>query len=166
MNKSHIMALLAAFLWLAHTTAALCGDVTGQVSGPNGPVAGAQVTVADSGGNVVGQGTTNDAGMYCIRGVKPGEYKTSLNPPAGAGLQPGVVTRTVPDQGLTENWGTSPTTVAYSSANSPGVCAAWALEGAAIGAAALLVATGAGLGICAAAGACFNDDGHAATASK
>jgi len=169
MNKSYITALFATFLWLAHTPAAFCSDVTGEVSGPNGPVAGAQVTVADSGGNVVGQGTTNDVGRYCIRGITPGQYKTALNPPSGAGLQPGVVARTVPDQGLTEDWAVSPTTVASSSANTPGVCEAW--YGTAgvpiIGAAALLVATGAGLGICAAAGACFNDDGHRpATASK
>jgi Carboxypeptidase regulatory-like domain len=168
MNKSNITALFAAVLWLAHTPAAFCSDVTGEVSGPNGPVAGAQVTVADSGGNVVGQGTTNDAGQYCIRGITPGEYKTALNPPSGAGLQPGVVNRTVPNEGLTENWAVSPATVAASSANSPGACEAW-YAGAGvpiIGAAALLVATGAGLGICAAAGACFNDDGHPATASK
>jgi len=167
MNKSYITALFAAFLWLAHTTAALCSDVTGQVSGPNGPLAGAQVTVADSGGNVVGRGTTNDAGKYCIRGITPGEYKTALNPPAGAG-QPGVVTRTVPNEGLTEDWATWPANVATSSAISPGTCEAWYLSGVALGTAALLVATGAGFGACAAAGACFhdNDNGHAATATK
>lgn len=163
MNKSYITALFASVLWLSHTPAAFCSDVIGDVSGPNGPVAGAQVTVADSSGRVVGQGTTNDAGRYCIRGITPGQYKTSLNPPAGAG-QPGVTTRAVPSEGLTENWAVSPATGASSSANSPGACEAWWLGGAEIGAAALLVATGAAVGACAAAG-CW-EEGSAASASK
>src|SRR5260370_42339769 len=163
MNKSYITALFAALLWVAHTPAAFCSDVTGEVSGPNGPVAGAQVTVADSGGNVVGQGTTNDAGKYCIRGINPGEYKTVVNPPAG--LQAGAINRTVPAEGLTEDWALSPTVVASSSANSPGVCEAFYLGGAAIGAATLLIATGAGLGACAAAG-CFNGPSHPATPAR
>ena len=75
MKKSYITALFAASLWIANTTAAFCSDVTGEVSGPNGPVAGAQITVADSGGNVVGQGTTNDAGKYCIRGSRQASTK-------------------------------------------------------------------------------------------
>jgi hypothetical protein len=166
MNKSYITALFAALLWLAHTPVAFCSDVTGEVTGPKGPVAGAQVTVADSGGNVVGQGTTNDAGRYCITGIAPGQYKTTLNPPAGAG-QPGVVNQTVPKEGLTENWAVAPAAIPTSAADSPGACGAFAGAGVPIiGAAALLVATGAGLGICAAAGACFNDDGHPATATK
>jgi hypothetical protein len=165
MNKSYITALFAALLWLAHTPAAFCTDVTGEVSGPNGPVAGAQVTVADSGGNVVGRGTTNDAGRYCIRGITPGEYKTALNPPAGAGLQPGVFTRTVPNEGLMEDWAMSPTTVASSSANSPGVCEGVDLAAAALGTAALFIAAGAGFGACAAFG-CFEGAEPPATASK
>jgi hypothetical protein len=168
MGKSHIAAIAAlflAFLWLALVPAAFCSDVTGHVSGPNGPVPGAQVTVADASGSVVGQGTTNDAGKYCIRGIAPGEYKTALNPPAGAGLQSGAVTRTVPQEGLTEDWALSPAATASSSANSPGACEAWYLGGAAIGTAALLVATGAALGACAGAG-CFSGSSGPATASK
>jgi len=165
MNKSYITALFAAVLWIANSSVAFCSDVTGQVSGPKGPVAGAQVTVADSGGNVVGQGTTNDVGRYCIRGLAPGQYKTTLNPPAGAGL-PGVVSNTVPKEGLTENWAVAPAATSTSAADSPGACEAWYLSAPALGGAALLVATGAGLGICAAAGACFNDEGRPATATK
>lgn len=156
MHKSNIAAVFMASLWLGLSTAAFCSDVTGEVAGPNGPVAGAQVTLTDASGAVVGQGTTNDAGRYCIRGVNPGDYKTVVNPPAGAGFQPGATTRDVPDQGLTEDWSLSPATAASSSANTPGVCeAAWYAGGAAIGTAALLVATGAGLGACAGAG-CFD----------
>ena len=134
--------------------------MTGEVVGPNGPVAGAQVTLTDANGAVVGQGITNDAGKYCIRGVNPGDYKTACTPPTGAGFQPGTTSSAVPAQGLTENWSLSQTTLASSSANGPGACEPWFLGGGALGpgalgAAALLVATGAGLGACAGAG-CFN----------
>jgi len=154
-RKSNIAVFVVASLWLGLSTAAFCSDVTGEVVGPNGPVGGAQVTLTDASGAVVGQGTTNDAGKYCITGVNPGDYKTVVNPPAGAGFQPGAVTRSVPAQGLTEDWSLSQATIASSSANTPGACEAWFAGGAAIGTAALLVATGAGLGACAAAG-CFN----------
>jgi hypothetical protein len=156
MNTSHIAAFLVVPLWLALAPVAFCSDLTGDVLGPNGAVAGAQVTVTDSGGNVVGQATTNNAGEYCITGLSPGDYKTALNPPAGAGLQPGAVNRSVPAEGLTEDWSLSSATIASSSANPPGACGgAWYLGGPAIGGAALLIATGAGLGACAGAG-CFS----------
>ncbi len=163
MNKSSTAALLLASLWLGLSTAAFCSDVTGEVAGPNGPVSGAEVTLTDANGAVVGQATTNDAGHYCIRGVNPGDYKTSVTPPAP--LQAGVTPRSVPAEGLTEDWSTSPTTIASSSANSPGVCeGAWWAGGGPLGAAAVLIATGAGIGACAAAG-CF-DGPHNSTPSK
>ena len=155
MRKSNIAVFTLASLWLALSTAAFCSDVTGEVIGPNGPIAGAQITLTDPNGAIVGQGTTNDAGKYCITGVNPGDYKTACTPPTGAGFQPGTTTRSVPAQGLTEDWSLSPTTLASSSANTPGACEPWYLGGAALGAAGLLIATGAGLGACAGAG-CFN----------
>ena len=127
MSKSFVAAFFLASLWLAHAPVAFCSDVTGEVVGPKGPVAGAQVTLTDAGGAVVGQGTTNDAGRYCITGVAPGDYKTALNPPAG--YQPGATSSAVPAQGLTEDWSLSSATVASSSSNSPGACAAWYLGG-------------------------------------
>lgn len=163
MSKSFVAAFFLASLWLAHAPVAFCSDVTGEVVGPKGPVAGAQVTLTDAGGAVVGQGTTNDAGRYCITGVAPGDYKTALNPPAG--YQPGATSSAVPAQGLTEDWSLSSATVASSSSNSPGACAAWYLGGGPLGAAAVLVATGAGLGACAGAG-CFSGPSHAATPSR
>jgi Carboxypeptidase regulatory-like domain len=164
MRKSSIAVFTLTALWLALSTAAFCSDVTGEVVGPNGPVAGAQVTLTDANGAVAGQGTTNDAGKYCITGVNPGDYKTACTPPTATGFHPGANNRSVPEQGLTEDWSLSPTTVASSSANTPGVCEPWYLGGAALGTAALLVATGAGLGACAGAG-CF-DGAHNATPSK
>jgi hypothetical protein len=168
LRKSHIAVFTLASLWLALSTSAFCSDVTGEVVGPNGPVAGAQVTLTDANGAVVGQGITNDAGKYCIRGVNPGDYKNTCTPPAGAGLQPGTTNRSVPEQGLTADWSLSQSTIASSSASMPGVCEAWYLGGGPLGAAALLVATGAGLGACAGAG-CFNGPNngpHNATPSK
>jgi hypothetical protein len=162
LRKSNIAVFTLASLWLALSTAAFCSDVTGEVVGPNGPIAGAQVTLTDPNGAVVGQGTTNDAGKYCITGVNPGDYKTAVSPPAG--FQPGTTNRSVPAQGLTEDWSLSPTTLASSSANTPGACEPWYLGGAALGTAALLIATGAGLGACAGAG-CFNGP-HNETPSK
>jgi Carboxypeptidase regulatory-like domain len=166
LKKSFVAALLAS-ISLAMAPLANCSDVTGEVLGPKGPVGGAQVTVADSGGNVVGQGTTNDAGRYCITGIQPGDYKTVVNPPAGAGFQGGASNRSVPAEGLTEDWSLSSAANASSSANPPGACAAaWWASGGAIGAAALLVATGAGLGACAGAGCFSGPSTHTSTPSK
>lgn len=156
-NKSYIAVCSLVSLCLSFTPVAFCSDLTGQVGGPSGPVGGAQVTVTDASGKVVGQGTSNDAGRYCITGLDPGTYKTSVAPPSG--FQPGVTNSSIPTEGLTEDWSLSPTVVASSSQNSPGACGAAFLGGPAIiGGAALLVATGAGLGACAAAG-CFSGGG-------
>ncbi len=127
MNKPYIAAFFLALLWLALAPVAFCSDITGEVVGPQGPVAGAQITVTDSVGNVVGQATTNDAGRYCITGLSPGNYTTAVNPPAGAGFKTGTANEAIPAQGLTENWSLSSATLASSSVNTPGVCgaAAW-----------------------------------------
>jgi hypothetical protein len=166
MNKSHIAAFFFASLCLALAPVAFCSDVTGEVVGPQGPVAGAQVTVTDSGGGVVGQATTNDAGRYCITGLSPGNYKTAVNPPADAGFKTGTANDAVPAEGLTEDWSLSSATIASSSANAPGACGAAFLEGAgpAIVGGALVVGAGAGIGACAGAG-CFNSGSGDPTAS-
>jgi hypothetical protein len=156
LNKLHIVILFAASVALAFVPAAFCADLTGVVQGPNGPIAGVQVTVVNSGGNVVGQGTTNSSGTYCITGLDPGTYKTTCNAPAG--LQPGATSSTIPPDGLNQCWWLSTAAAGATSANSPGTCGAGAAflpAGAVIGGAALFVATGAGLGACAAAG-CFS----------
>ena len=153
MNKSHITAFLLALLCVGLAPVAFCSDITGEVIGPQGPVAGAQITVTDSGGNVVGQATTNDAGTYCITGLSPGNYKTEVNPPASAGFKTGTANNTISVEGMTEDWSLSSGTLASSSANTPGVCGA-AYLGAYVGGI-LGVATGAGLGACAAEG-CFS----------
>jgi hypothetical protein len=157
-NRSYIAVCSMVSLCLCFTPVAFCSDLTGQVGGPGGPVAGAQVTVTDASGKVVGQGTTNDAGRYCITGIDPGTYKTTVNPPGG--FQAGATNSSIPAEGLTEDWSLSTTVVASSSQNSPGACGAAFLGAgpAVIGGAALLVATGAGLGACAAAG-CFSGGG-------
>ena len=121
-NKSYIAVCSLVSICLSFTPVAFCSDLTGQVGGPSGPVAGAQVTVTDASGKVVGQGTTNDAGRYCITGIDPGSYKTTVNPPAG--FQPGATNSSVPAEGLTEDWSLSPTVVASSSSNPPGTCGA------------------------------------------
>ncbi|MGO9593459.1 MAG: carboxypeptidase-like regulatory domain-containing protein [Steroidobacteraceae bacterium] len=153
MNKSHITAFFLALLCVGLARVAFCSDITGEVIGPQGPVAGAQITVTDSGGNVVGQATTNDAGRYCITGLSPGNYKTAVNPPASAGFNTGTANNTISVEGMTEDWSLSSATLASSSANTPGVCGA-AYLGAYVGGI-LGVATGAGLGACAAEG-CFS----------
>lgn len=169
MIKSFFAAFFLAFLCLDYAPA-LCSDITGEVVGPQGPVAGTQVTVTDSGGSVVGQATTNDAGRYCITGLSPGNYKTAVNPPAGAGFKTGAANDAVPAEGLTEDWSLSSAALASSSANPPGACGAAYLggSGALIAGGALVVATGAGLGACAGAG-CFSGGGGGdppASASK
>ena len=126
---TYIAAFFVASLCLALAPVAFCSDITGGVSGPQGPVAGAQITVTDSGGKVVGQATSNDAGTYCITGLSPGNYKIALNPPAGAGFQAGTVNGVVPEEGLTEDWSLTSAQVAVSSANSPGACGGFILGG-------------------------------------
>jgi hypothetical protein len=132
---TYIAAFFVASLCLALAPVAFCSDITGGVSGPQGPVAGAQITVTDSGGNVAGQATTNDAGRYCIRGLSPGNYKNAVNPPAGAGFKAGTANDAIPAEGLTEDWSLSSAQVAASSANPPGACEGFILGG--LGAAAL-----------------------------
>jgi hypothetical protein len=154
LNKSYIAVCSLICVCLSFTPVAFCSDLTGQVGGPSGPVGGAQVTVTDASGKVVGQGTTNDAGRYCITGIDPGTYKTTVNPPGG--FQPGATNSSIPTEGLTEDWSLSPTVVASSSQNSPGTCGAALLGGPVLfGVAGLLFETGAGFGACAAAG-CFD----------
>jgi hypothetical protein len=161
LNKLHVAILFAASVCLTFAPAAFCTDLAGQVNGPNGPVAGCQVTVTNAAGQVVGSATTNGAGAYCITGLDPGSYKTVVTPPSG--LQSGGTSSTIPPDGLTQDWSLSPATVASSSAISPGVCGpAWLAAGPVIGASALFVATGAGLGACAAAG-CFSGSSHPST---
>ena len=55
MNKLYLGAFFVVSLCLALTPVAFGSDITGEVLGSQGPVAGAQITVTDSGGNVVGQ---------------------------------------------------------------------------------------------------------------
>ncbi len=125
MNKLYVAAFFLASLCLAFAPVAFCSDITGEVHAPQGPVAGAQITVTDSGGNVVGQATTNDAGRYCITGLSPGNYKTAVNPPAGAGFKTGTANDAIPAEGLTEDWSLSSAQVAAASANPPGACGAF-----------------------------------------
>jgi carboxypeptidase family protein len=120
-NKSYIAVCSLVAFCLSFTPLAFCSDLTGYVGGPSGALSGAQVTVTDASGKVVGQGTTDDSGRYCIRGIDPGTYKTAVN---GGGLQPGASNSQIPNEGLTENWWLSSTAAASTSSNSPGVCGA------------------------------------------
>ncbi len=170
MNKLIVAAFSLAFLCLSLAPVAFCSDITGEVLGPQGPMAGAQVTVTDSGGNVVGQSTTNALGRYCITGLRPGNYKTSVNPPAGTAYKPGTVNDAIPAEGETEDWSLSSAQVAAASnplwmvsANPPGACggAYWAAYvGGLLG-----VATGAAVGACAAEG-CFSGAGPSPVVSS
>jgi hypothetical protein len=144
---TYIAAFFVASLCLALAPVAFCSDITGGVSGPQGPVAGAQITVTDSGGNVVGQAASNDAGTYCITGLSPGNYKTAVNPPAGAGFQAGTVNGVIPEEGLTEDWSLTSAQVAVSSANSPGACGGFILGGLGLGGLGVAGATALGVGI-------------------
>lgn len=160
MNKSIVAGFSVAFLCLALAPVAFSSDITGEVLGPQGPMAGAEVTVTDSGGNVAGQATTNALGRYCITGLRPGNYKTSVNPPAGTAFKAGTVNDVIPTEGETEDWSlSSAQAVAASnplwivSANPPGACGAAyfaAYVGGLVG-----VASGAAIGTCAAEG-CFS----------
>ena len=152
---TYIAAFFVASLCLALAPVAFCSDITGGVSGPQGPVAGAQITVTDSGGKVVGQATSNDAGTYCITGLSPGDYKTALNPPAGAGFKAGTANDAIPAEGLTEDWSLSSAQVAASSANPPGACEGFILGGLGTAGATVLgvaILAGGGFGGFAAAG--------------
>ncbi len=157
MNKSIVAGFSIAFLCLTHAPVAFCSDITGEVLGPQGPMAGAEITVTDSSGNVAGQGTTNALGRYCITGLRPGNYKTSVSPPAGTAFKPGTVNDVVPAEGETEDWSLSSAQVATASnplwivsANPPGACGG-AYFAAYVGGL-LGVATGAGVGACASEG--------------
>lgn len=170
MNKSYIGPSLLTFLCLALTPAAFCSDITGKVLGPQGPMTGVQITVTNSNGNVVGQGTTNALGRYCITGLRPGNYKTSVNPPAGTSFKPGTVNDKVPAEGETEDWSLSSAQVATASnplwivsANPPGACGG-AYFAAYVGGL-LGVASGAAVGACASEG-CFSGAGPSPVVSS
>jgi len=172
MNKSYIAAFFLASLCLALAPVAFCSDITGEVRDAQGnPEPGVQITCTDSSGKQVAQATTNNAGWYCITGLDPGTYTCSATPPTGAGVEAGSSATVLPAEGLNDNWTLSPSAVALSSANSPGVCSGlgWGPLGALglgpIGLTALGVGTAGavGAGAAAAAGA-FN--GGPSSASK
>ncbi len=174
MNKSIVAGFSIAFLCLTHAPVAFCSDITGEVLGPQGPMAGAEITVTDSSGNVAGQGTTNALGRYCITGLRPGNYKTSVSPPAGTAFKPGTVNDVVPAEGETEDWSLSSAQVAAASnplwlvsANPPGVCGGAYFGGIPeiyIAGGLVGLATGGGLGGCVAFG-CLGGGGGGASPS-
>jgi hypothetical protein len=147
--------ILSLFSWLMFVSAAFCSDITGVVTDNQGkPVPGAQITVANSQGQVVGSATTNKTGQYCINGIQPGLYKDSVTPPAQTGLKAGTVKASLSTEGLTNNWSVSPITIAMSSANKPGACdpPAFTDKDILIGLTAYAALTGLGLGVACAAG--------------
>ena len=50
------------------------GVITGTVSGPSGPMAGATVQVLDSAGVVVGTATTTETGVFGVTGLSAGTF--------------------------------------------------------------------------------------------
>jgi Carboxypeptidase regulatory-like domain len=149
------------FSWAAFPNLAFASDITGEITNAQGnPQAGVEVSCTDASGKPVGQATTNDAGRYCITGLIPGTYTCSTSPPAGAGLQAGSATLSVPDQGLTDNWSLSPgAAAAISSSSTPGVCAAGLLGGYnpyLVGFLGIGAVAGISMGICASMG-CISD---------
>ncbi len=155
--RAFVALVASAFLI---SSSAFASDITGEVSGAQGPQAGVQVSCADSSGRVVGEATTNSAGRYCITGLTPGAYTCSTTPPAGGGLQGGSAAVSLPSQGLTDDWSLSPTGAAMiTSSRSPGVCAAGLLGGvspALLGFLGVGAIAGISMGICASMG-CISD---------
>jgi Carboxypeptidase regulatory-like domain len=93
---------LAGMFAIMRATAASSADLVGHVaSDGGGPVAGVEISIADSSGAAAGSVVSDADGSYEIRGLKPGIYKL--------GLKGQSVMSYVPKEGLTVNWGLSKT---------------------------------------------------------
>lgn len=95
------LAMTGAFA-IIMTAAAWSADLAGHVANETGqPAAGVQVSVLDSSGAAAGSVVTDAEGSYRLRGLKPGPYTLVLKGQS--------VMSYVPAEGLTVNWGLSPT---------------------------------------------------------
>ena len=84
------------------TAPAWSADLVGHVANETGqPAVGVQVSVLDSSGAAAGSVVTDAEGSYQVRGLKPGPYTLVLKGQS--------VMSYVPTEGLTVNWGLSPT---------------------------------------------------------
>jgi hypothetical protein len=96
-----ILAIAGVFAIILATTAS-SADLAGRVANETGqPAAGVQVSVLDSSGAAAGSAVSDAEGSYLIRGLKPGTYTLMLKGQS--------VMSYVPSEGLTVNWGLSPT---------------------------------------------------------
>jgi hypothetical protein len=95
------LAMTGAFA-IVMTPAAWSADLVGHVANETGqPAPGVQVSLRDSSGAAAGSVITDAEGSYRIRGLKPGPYTLMLKGQS--------VMSYVPREGLTVNWGLSPT---------------------------------------------------------
>lgn len=101
------LAMTGAFAIIL-TAAAWSADVVGHVANETGqPAVGIQVSVLDSSGASAGSVVTDGEGSYRVRGLKPGPYTLVLKGQSVTSYLP--VMSYVPAEGLTVNWGLSPT---------------------------------------------------------
>lgn len=94
------LALIGMFAIMSVTPAS-SADIVGRVANETGgPAAGVEISVLDSSGAAAATVTTDAEGSYEIRGLKPGPYTLVLKGQS--------VMSYLPNEGLTVNWGLSP----------------------------------------------------------
>lgn len=140
--------------WLSTVLAVCIGaspawsaTICGQARGPQGPANGVQVLIKDSGGQTLGQTTTDQNGNYILNGVSAGTVDLFLDP-GSTGFKGGSGVLTLTEGGSKVDWQLSDASAASAAQN--GACdpaGGWTTgeiaSVALIGAAAL----GAGLGL-------------------
>jgi hypothetical protein len=126
MQKLKLTLSLLLLMLPALARAAFCSEITGEVRGPHGPVAGAQIFMTDPTGKVVAETLTDQAGHYCISGLTPGSYKSTVKAPASAGFKTGAVGVDLREEGATGNWLASSSRLALALIKYPGACGAFA----------------------------------------
>ena len=151
MKKSNLSFLFLVLCLAALAMQAFCSDITGDVRGPQGPIAGVQIVVTDQTGKVVAQTLTDESGRYCISGLVRGSYKSTVKAPTGSGFKSGAVSIDLGEQGATGNWLVSSGHVASALMKSAGSC--WAFGRLPLWVPLGMTEAGLGIGAASAAGA-------------
>jgi hypothetical protein len=78
LSLSVVLVFAAAFVWAQPVSAQAKGTVSGNITGPNGALAGLKVNILDSNGAVVGTTTTSATGAYSVAGLPLGSYTVQV----------------------------------------------------------------------------------------